>query len=469
MATGSKTTIFYITSKGHTLGQKIEGQLPQSACVPFSKDTVKVHWLSGNRLIFIMATGIVVRTIASLLQDKVTDPAVVVLDEKGCFVMSLTGGHLAGANRLAEKVAEIVGGHAVITTASDINDLPAIDMWARDAGLVIEDKRNVAKAGTKLVNCGKIRIFTDVSLDLPDSFRPVEDPSLADIIVTERTDIVPTSPSTLVLRPRNLVVGIGCNSGTLSEEIETAVKTTLDFYHLSFLSITNVATIDIKGKEPGLAAFAQKHSLSLKTFTAEELNTIPGVVPSAAAKKATGAQAVAEPAALLTAGSGGLLVVNKQRIGNITVALAQYSTPLPLSEETASFKDEPKKGMIYVVGTGPGSADYLTPKALKAIEASDAIVGYGTYLDLIAEIIRGKDTFSTGMAQEIDRCRRAIEIACDGKTVSVISGGDPGIFAMAGLVLELLQKAECTQGQAPDVEIISTWVNPRLCRGTTTV
>lgn len=102
------------------------------------------------------------------------------------------------------------------------------------------------------------------------------------------------------------------------------------------------------------------------------------------------------------------------------------------------------KGKIFVVGTGPGSLEHITPAARKAIEQANVIVGYGTYLDLIKELLQGKKVVSTGMTQEIDRCRKAIDIAREGKTVAIVSGGDPGVYAMAGLVFELLrsQKSE---------------------------
>lgn len=99
------------------------------------------------------------------------------------------------------------------------------------------------------------------------------------------------------------------------------------------------------------------------------------------------------------------------------------------------------KGKIFVVGTGPGSLDHITPAARKAIEQAEVIVGYGTYLDLIKELLQGKEVVSTGMTQEVDRCRKAIDIAREGKRVAIVSGGDPGVYAMAGLAFELL-KAE---------------------------
>ncbi len=94
---------------------------------------------------------------------------------------------------------------------------------------------------------------------------------------------------------------------------------------------------------------------------------------------------------------------------------------------------------IYVVGTGPGSLKHITPAAQEAIAGSDVIVGYGTYLGLISELLRDKEVVSTGMTQEVDRCRKAVDLALGGRTVSVVSGGDPGVYAMAGLVFEILK------------------------------
>jgi cobalt-precorrin 5A hydrolase / precorrin-3B C17-methyltransferase len=453
MVTGSKTAIFYVTRKGHELGRAIALHWPGAKCARFSVEQVRSRWKTGNRLVFIMATGITVRTIAPLLNDKRTDPAVVVMDDKGRNVISLTGGHIGGANKLAREVADVVGGEAIITTASDVNDLPAIDLWAEDHGLIVENATKVSKAGTGLVDRGSVRVFNELPLNLPDAFRPVKDASLADIVVTDRTDLVQTRRDVLVLRPKTLIVGIGCNSGTLADEIESAVRSTLERNGLSFLSLASVATIDIKTREPGLVAFALKYGLPLHAFTADQLNAVGDVTPSPAAQKATGARAVAEPAALSEAGEAGSLVVKKQKIGNVTVAIARTFHALVPSKHGREDRTEHDRGNIFVVGTGPGSADYLTPRALQAIEQSDSVVGYGPYLDLISGLISGKEVICTGMAQEIDRCRRAIELAREGRTVSVVSGGDPGIFAMAGLVLELLKKTDVSSA-SPRVEVV---------------
>jgi cobalt-precorrin 5A hydrolase/precorrin-3B C17-methyltransferase len=230
------------------------------------------------------------------------------------------------------------------------------------------------------------------------------------------------------------VAGVGCNSGTSADEIEKAVRAALDSRSLSFLSVRAVATIDRKGDEPGLAAFAARNRLPVLTFPAAELNGVSGVALSAPALKATGARAVAEPSAVLGAG-GGPLLIKKRKAGNVTVAVAEERPSGPAG-----------RGTIYVVGLGPGSLDHLTPAASAAISASGAIVGYGPYLDLIGPLIAGKKRVTTGMSREIERCEKAVELAAGGLTVSLVSGGDPGIYAMAGPLLEVLKNGNAAAG-----------------------
>jgi cobalt-precorrin 5A hydrolase/precorrin-3B C17-methyltransferase len=444
MSTGNKTAAFYITDRGRLLAGRLKKRYPYLDIIKFAKGKTEKVWGEYGSFIFIMAAGIVVRTIAPLIRDKRSDPAVVVLDEKGEHAISLLSGHLGGANDMAREIADFLGAEVVITTASDVNGLTPIDLWAADNDLVIEDWDLLPRVGTRLLNKGRLTVYTEVELPMPAGLVPVHEPSSADLLVTHR--ILCTSrnnqeQSPLTLRPRNLVVGIGCNKGTSAEEIEKAVRKVLAEHNLAFASVRSVATIDMKTEEPGIRLFSNRNSFDVFSFTPGELNGVAGIAKSEAALRATGAKAVAEPAALLAAGAEKLLVP-KKKVGNVTVAMAQR-------EERKAAAAE-MKGKLYVVGTGPGAVEHVTPYAQRAIRESDAIVGYGTYLDLIRELIRDKEVFSTGMTQEIDRCRKAVELALDGKTVSVISGGDPGIYAMAGLVFDICRDMACH----PAVEVI---------------
>jgi len=439
MNIGNKTAILYITGNGLNLAQRLKELYPDAQLLKFKSETVSELWDDCRNLIFIMAAGIVVRTIAPLIKDKKTDPAIVVLDEKGRFAISLLSGHIGGANEIAREIANFLGGDAVITTASDVNNLPSIDLWAEENNLIIEDWEMIPQISTRLLNNGALRVYSEIEIKLPDEFLKVGNPGFADVIITNK--IIPPHPPLLkggggdycgchvkgqvYLRPKNLIIGIGCNSGTSVDEIEDAVINILKENNLSSLSICSIATIDKKGDEPGLIAFARKYSFEMNTFTPDELNAVKGILRSESVFKATGANAVAEPAALLASGTDKLLIP-KQKIRNVTIAVAEH-------------RAQNIQGKIYIVGTGPGSIEHITPYARNAIKNSDVIVGYGTYIDLIQELIKDKKVISTGMTQEIDRCKRSVELALAGKIVSVVSGGDPGIYGMAGLVFEILR------------------------------
>ena len=443
--------IFYITERGQVLANRIASLFIDSEVLKFDVSLPKKQWKKRNAFIFIMATGIVVRTIAPLLKDKKTDPAVVVLDEKGEYAVSLVSGHLGGANRLAQQVASLLDAEAVITTASDINNLPSIDLWAKNNRLNIENWDALSRVATRLINEETIRVYSETEITLPEAFAREHDPRRADILITkkQRTETCGSCvKDQLYLRPQNIVVGIGCNSGTQAQEIEDAVKSVLLEHNLSFLAAHSIATIDKKASEPGLRDFADKYNLAIVSFSADELNQVRGIEKSEAVFRATGANAVAEPSALLASKMAKLLVP-KQKSGNVTVAVA-----LKKSEHGSLKSEEQISGKLYVVGIGPGSEEHITPRAKRAIERSDVIVGYRTYLDLIPNLIEHKVIFSTGMTQEIDRCRKAVELALSGKRVSVVSGGDPGIYAMAGLVFEILRAEEQKLASALPVEII---------------
>ena len=287
-------------------------------------------------LICIMATGIVVRTLAPHLRGKELDPAVVVMDEKGQYAISLLSGHLGGANDLARAAARAIGGEPVITTATDVNKLPAWDDVARKEGLLIDPIRNIRKLNSLLLDKKEI-VLVDRSKRIAEYFSAVPGVRLFEnlgegmkvsakgyVFVThydlsqwgQRDDV-------LVLRPRDLVVGIGCNRDTDSEEIAAVVREEFARLHLSRECITCLATIDAKQDEAGLLEYADNENLPLEFHSAAALNTIrTPSAPSPHAEEAVGAKGVCEPAAVLSAGSD-RLILEKQKRGNVTIAIAE--------------------------------------------------------------------------------------------------------------------------------------------------
>ncbi|MDH4027256.1 MAG: cobalt-precorrin 5A hydrolase [Nitrospirota bacterium] len=332
MGTGNKPEggllIFYITDGGRRLAEKITKGFPGSEILKYNAGSFARKWASSGNIVCIMATGIVVRTIAPLLKDKRTDPAVVVLDEKGQYVISLVSGHIGGANRLAEKIAAHLGARAVITTASDVQGRVALDVWAKDEGLYVEDFERLKQLSARIVNGKKIKIMIDAPLDrfgLPGEFIQAGSVREAQLVVSCRL----YKKEAAYLRPKVLSVGIGCNRGTGKDEIEDVLSGIFERERLSLHSIRNLATIDLKRDEKGLLEFARDKGLDIAYFTKDELNSASAehdIKGSAAVKAATGAGAVAEPSAILAAEKEfgrASIIIPKQKRGNVTLAIAK--------------------------------------------------------------------------------------------------------------------------------------------------
>ncbi|TKB26617.1 cobalamin biosynthesis protein CbiG [Desulfopila sp. IMCC35006] len=328
-----KIGIVAITSGGRNLAGRL-GTLLDDATVlltqPGAKvaDTIGANWHYYDGFICIMAAGIVVRAIAPLLGDKLTDPCVVVLDEKGSHAISLLAGHVGGGNTLAEKVAALTGGTAVITTASDTLGLVALDLWAKEQQLAVPDRKVLTSLSTLLVNQGHLSLYTEMEVSsLPKGLRRVDDALHADFIVSRATTITHLRP---VFRPRDLVVGIGCNRGTPGHEFEDALTELFNDLHLSRASIRNLASIDKKNDETGLLQFAENNCWPIDFYDSDTINRQTNLEISFAALGAVGAIGVAEPTALLSAQSNHLLS-RKRKWKNVTMAVAQ--APFTLSAQ----------------------------------------------------------------------------------------------------------------------------------------
>lgn len=318
--------------------QKYRGEAGKDS-VPFTgelKTLVRGLWPDHQGFVFIMATGIVVRVIAPLIEAKERDPAVVVMDDAGKFAISLLSGHLGGANELAARCAFITGAREVITTATDVHGLPSFDMLAKEEGWEIDDLARVKLLNSLLLDGEEIAVV-DVTgrvrpwfhgrgrLSFHDTFvDAIQSGAKGALFVTNR-NLPPQllSANPLILRPKNLVLGIGCNSGTGAAEIEEVVATNLKRLFLSVKSVRCIATAAAKRGEAGLLAYAEKHALPVVFYKSAELNdvAVPSP-PSSYALEAIGAAGVAEPAAIL-ASEGGRLILKKVKSGNVTLAISE--------------------------------------------------------------------------------------------------------------------------------------------------
>lgn len=349
-----RIAVIAITRGGVKLAYKLKSALPISGLFaseryveaeidsmqPFApselKKLITLLWKQYDGFVFIMATGIVVRMIAPHLISKAVDPAIVVIDDAGCFAISLLSGHLGGANELAKSCAFACGATAVITTATDANGLPSFDLLAKEHGWQIDDLGRVKNLNQLLLDneeiaivdlSGKIRCWFHGQgrLTFYDTFSEALQSTARGFVFVTNHYIPPhkQSDTLLILRPLNLTIGIGCNRGTSLDEIENFVQISLRRVFLSLKSVRAIGSATAKSEEVGLQQFAKRHNLNLIFYSSDELNTVvcPSK-PSEYALQAIGAKGVAEPAALLASG-GGRLIVQKVKSDAITLAVAE--------------------------------------------------------------------------------------------------------------------------------------------------
>lgn len=347
------TAIIALTRHGVALALKIQARLEGSVCYVPSRyrfalsleargfdqlsKIVPSLWNSFKSLVFIMSTGIVVRLIGPLVRDKMSDPAVVVLDERGRYVISLLSGHWGGANHLATRVAQITGGDPVITTASDVQQKPAIDLIARHAGLEIENRDMLSRVAGAIVDGETIWVY-DPHLHLQpflketsglvwlreDEMVKYNEQRQLGIWVSEC--LAPPGFQCLLLRPKNLVVGLGCNRGTEVAELSMLIQKVFANEALSLLSIRNLATVDLKEDEPAIKELGRKLSVPVEVYTRSEIAKVAVPNPSNVVKKHIGVESVCEASALISAKKGTLLVP-KQKSLNATLAVARVESP----------------------------------------------------------------------------------------------------------------------------------------------
>lgn len=423
-----------VTCTVSAAGAEIAGQLPYEHVPGGLVETVRSRWAEVDGFVLVCATGIAVRAIAPLLADKSADPAVVVVDDRGRYAVALTGGHRGGANVLAREVAALLGAEAVVTTATDGAGLPALDTLP---GFTASG--DIAAVTRLWLDGHPPAVEVDRSLiawQLPAELRPepgdVDSAESPTVFVTDR--LVEPGPGRVVLRPRSLVLGVGSSSGADPEGLYRLVADTMAGAGLSLDAVTCVATVDRKASEPAIVELAAALGVPLRTFPAETLATLPVPNPSPVVEAAVGTPSVAEASALAAAGAGAAteaegaaavpeLVVAKQRSAEATVAVARRVRP---------------EGHLAVVGLGPGDPSLRTPAASAAVRQAEVVIGYGPYVDLAGDLLEARhEVVRSPIGAEAERCNAALRLAAGGQRVALVCSGDPGVYAMASLVLEL--------------------------------
>ena len=284
------------------------------------------HRFQGH--VVVGAAGLVVRLIAPVLTTKKEDPAVVVLPQDGRFAVSLLSGHLGGGNQLAWETARISGGQAVVSTATDVEGLPAMEMLARDHDLVIENFAALPVISRMLVEGEKLPVFDPGDFlwphlePWPESFVKTEsrpEASIPHIRVDWRQH--PDYGNFLTLRPKVVALGLGCHRGIDLAEMFDFVLGCLRQSEISPLSVALLASVETRREEPALLALSREMARPLMIFTKEELGRITTPNPSAKVEERIGVPSVCEAAAMLAARTE-RLIISKKKSAKATLAAA---------------------------------------------------------------------------------------------------------------------------------------------------
>ena len=276
------------------------------------------HFSQSDGLVYVGAAGIAVRAIAPHLKSKTTDPAVVVVDECARYAIPILSGHLGGANDLARAIGKVCGALPVLTTATDVNSVFAVDEWAKRQNCLVLNPERIKTVSAKLLAGGTVTVQSSwpIAGQPPRNVCQTEDRG-ADVLL----DIHPGTGEKLHLVPRIAVLGVGCKKNVSFQMLETALATFLDRTGVCEQAISAVASIDLKKNEPGLLDLCAAHGWPLKTYPAEQLRAVEGqFTPSAFVQGVTGVDNVCERSAVLA--SGGTLCQGKTAGDGITMALA---------------------------------------------------------------------------------------------------------------------------------------------------
>jgi cobalt-precorrin 5A hydrolase/precorrin-3B C17-methyltransferase len=382
----------------------------------------------GRPVIGICASGILIRALGSAIVDKQVEPPVIAVAKDGSSVVPLLGGH-HGANDLARKIAAAIGGHAAITTASDLRLGVALDQpppgWRLKDPAAVKAVTATLLAGVK----AKIKNKTDCDASWLD---PVAGGSAARILISHRAD----AAADLVYHPANLVIGIGCERLAEPAEVIALARRCLAEAGLAAKSVACVASIALKAAEPAIHALAADLGVPARFFSAAELEReAPRLKnPSKVVYAETGCHGVAEGAALAGIGAKGKLLVAKTRSARATCAIGRAASLLD------PMKIGRARGRLDIVGIGPGLAAGRTAEADAALRAATDLVGYQLYLDLLGPLAAGKRLHGYELGAEEARVRMALDLAAGGRDVALVCSGDAGIYAMATLVYELIDR-----------------------------
>ncbi len=414
-----------------------------------AKEFIQKHWGKIDIFLFVGSISATIRLISPLLISKEEDPGVIVIDKKFSNIIPLIGIHQTICHEIALKLANLFDGNLVMTNNSKFEKFLDLDAFGRDWGW---DRSGSMNNWSNLVikQSNKQQIFVN---QYSGNKLWKESESSKKIKYLSRNHKVEKEENTFFIstknnhkmawHPRTLWIGVGCERNTSAKFVEDCINKLFIKYEISFLSIAGLATVDIKKDEQAFIDITKTKNWPIKFFKNKDLLKVDVPNPSKIVFEEIGTFSVAEAASLLACGTeGGQILIKKnifkhkdpsgKNLGAVTLAIA---------ESKQQFA--PDRGFVHVIGSGPGDLSYLTCESKAALSQCSVWIGYKRYLDLLNPLMRHDQVrINSELTQEKQRCLDAISLAQQGIKVALISSGDAGIYGMAGLLIELIQKID---------------------------
>ncbi len=401
-----------------TLAKQIKTALPNATIYGLAERTSNVDvsftnfgvtlrelFADGTPIIGICAAGILIRTLAPIISDKRQEPPVLAVAEDGSAVVPLLGG-LQGVNDLARQIAAVLEVKAAITTTGDIRFHTAL--LAPPSGYHLANPDDAKKFISDLLAGATVKLKGTAPW-LINSKLPFDEEGKLTIQITQYQ--VPLTPDCLVYHPATLAIGVSNASGVNPEEAVSCVQQMLADAGLSIFSVAGVFALEEEGAEPVIDEIADALNVPVRFFNCQSEKNAVAI-------------------ALTATSANGKLIVQQQIGINLAVAV---------SEEVIDISTIGKaRGQLFIVGTGPGAANWMSPEVKQILSEATDLVGYSFYLDLAGSLREGQRRHEFDNREELARAKMALDLAAEGRTVAVVSSGDPGIYAMAAAVFEVL-------------------------------
>ncbi|OUL30554.1 precorrin-3B C(17)-methyltransferase [Nostoc sp. RF31YmG] len=388
-------------------------------------ETLRELFAEGRPLIGICAAGILIRTLAPMISDKRQEPPVLAVAEDGSAVVPLLGG-LSGVNDLARRIAEILDVKAAITTTGDIRFRTAL--LSPPPGYHLANPDDAKTFISDLLAGAQVKLEGTAPW-LSNSQLPIDPNGNLTIKISDRLSH-PTA-NCLVYHPATIAIAISDISGT-NDEVVASVQQLLADAELAPASVAGIfAPINISANH-AIHAVASALGVPARFFTSNQLENLQSQGYS-----------LAQAVAIAATGTSGKLISTAET--EIAIAIS----PHPIDPSTIG---QPR-GRLAVIGTGPGSSQWMSPEVKEILKSATDLVGYTTYLNLVGSLAEGKQRHDSDNREEIARAEMALDLAAEGRYVAVVSSGDPGIYAMATAIFEVLDRHTKPEWDSIDIHV----------------